>query len=164
MSKTTPPLLLSILCIATAWSQAPVSSPTPTAPVQTLPPGVPDVSSIAVPWPPPHDAKDSPFAKMTCSSYGSYKVGTNMINPLWGESDPWDFGPRKVVFDMTGVKMPNQIPAPGIHPRIYCTPADHDDIAHRLKETECGREMWKNLLCNVNYMNCLLYTSPSPRD
>ena len=167
MNKTTAPLLLSIVGIATAWCQTPGPSPTASPATQTLPPGVPDVSAIAVPWPPPHDAKDSPFAKMTCSSYGSYKVGTNMINPLWGESEPWDFGPRKVAFDMTGVKTPNQIPAPGIHPRIYCTPADHDDIARRLKETECGREMWKNLLCNVNYMKGTFdpkadYAQPNP--
>ena len=90
MNKTTALLFLSVLGIATAWcqTQGPSPSATPTAPLQTLPPGVPDVSALAVPWPPPHDAKDSPFAKMTCSSYGSYKVGTNMINPLWGESDP----------------------------------------------------------------------------
>ena len=106
MNKAILPILPAVLGIVSAWCQ----SPTPTPPVQTLPPGVPDVSAIAVPWPPPHDPKDSPFAKMSCSSYGSYKVGTNVINPLWGESDPWDFGPRKVVFDMTGVKIPNQIP------------------------------------------------------
>ena len=132
-----------------------------------LPNGVPDVSQRAVPWPPPHDAKDSPFAKMPCTSYAGYKSGTNEFNPLWGDENPWDFGPRKVVFDMTGVKTPNQIPAPGIHPRIYCTPSDHDDIARRLKETECGREMWKNLLCQVNYMKGTFdpkadYAQPNP--
>jgi len=167
MNKAIPPILPAVLGIVSAWCQSPVSSPTPAATEQTLPPGVPDVSAIAVPWPPPHDAKDSPFAKMSCSSYGSYKVGTNVINPLWGESDPWDFGPRKVAFEMNGVRTPNQIPAPGIHPRIYCTPADHDDIARRLKETECGREMWKNLLCNVNYMKGTFdpkadYAKPNP--
>ena len=138
-----------------------------TASNSILPAGIPDVSQTAVPWPPPHDAKDSPFSKMPCTSYGGYKVGTNVINPVWGESDPWDFGPRKVAFDMTGVKTPNQIPAPGVHPRIYCTPADHDDIARRLKETECGREMWKNLLCYVNYMKGTYdpkadYAQPNP--
>ena len=152
MNKTTTALLLSFIGIATAWCQTPGPSPSAPPVTQTLPPGVPDVSQTAVPWPPPHDAKDSPFSKMPCTSYGGYKVGTNVINPVWGESDPWDFGPRKVAFDMTGVKTPNQIPAPEVHPRIYCTPADHDDIARRLTETECGREMWKNLLCYVNYM------------
>jgi hypothetical protein len=138
-----------------------------TASNSLLPAGVPDVSQTAAPWPPPHDAKDSPFAKMPCTSYGSYKVGTNQFNPIWGEENPWDFGPRQVVFDMTGVKTPNQIPAPGVHPRIYCTPSDHDDIARRLKETECGREMWKNLLCYVNYMKGTYdpkadYAQPNP--
>ncbi len=138
-----------------------------TASNSLLPNGVPDVSQRAVPWPPPHDAKDSPFAKMPCTSYAGYKSGTNEFNPLWGDENPWDFGPRKVVFDMTGVKTPNQIPAPGIHPRIYCTPADHDEIARRLKQTECGREMWKNLLCYVNFMKGTYdpkadYAQPNP--
>lgn len=110
------------------------------------------IASLPVPWPPPHDAKDSPFAKMPCTSYAGYKSGTNQFNPLWGESDPWDFGPRQVIFDQSGVRSMNQIPEPGVHPRIYCTPADHDDIARRLKETQCGREMWKNLLCYANFM------------
>lgn len=113
---------------------------------------VPDVSNIAVPWPPPHDPKDSPFAKMPCTSYASYKANGTEVNPIWGESNPWDFGPRRVAFDSTGVRTLNQIPAPGIHPRIFCTPADREDVARRLKETQCGRELYKNLLCLVNYM------------
>ena len=125
------------------------------------------IASLPAPWPPPHDAKDSPFAKMPCTSYAGYSVSNNPVNPLWGESDPWDFGPRKVDFDSQGVRTPNQIPAPGIHPRIYCTPADHDDIAYRLKETQCGREMWRNLLCQVNYMKGMFdpkadYAQPNP--
>ena len=137
----------------------------PKVPVATN--SVPDVAGIAVPWPPAHDAKDSPFAKMPCTSYAGYKSGTNQFNPLWGDENPWDFGPRNVVFDSKGVRTPNQIPSPGIHPRIYCTPSDHDDIARRLKETECGREMWKNLLCQVNYMKGAFdpkadYAQPNP--
>lgn len=167
MNKSISPLLLAFLGIASAWSQAPVPSPSASSTTQTLSPGVPDVSETAVPWPPSHDSKDSPFAKMPCTSYGGYKVGTNVINPLWGDSDPWDFGPRQVAFDTNGVRTPNQIPAPGVHPRIYCTPADHDDIARRLKETECGREMWKNLLCYVNFMKGIYdpnadYAQPNP--
>lgn len=128
------------------------------SPLVTLPPASGQtnagnqIAQMAVPWPPPHDAKDSPFAKLPCTSYTGYKVSNAVVNPLWGDSDPWDFGPRKVVFDQLGVHPLNQIPAPGVHPRIFCTPADHDDIARRLKETECGREMWKNLLCYVNFM------------
>ena len=140
MNRNIPPLLLTILGLATAWCQTPLPTPAASPAVQVIPPGVPDVSALAVPWPPPHDAKDSPFAKMPCTSYGGYKVGTNVINPLWGESDPWDFGPRKVTSDLSGVRTPNQIPAPGVHPRIYCTPADHDDIARTMIRihTACG--------------------------
>ena len=167
MHKNLPPLFVILLGVATSCCQSPGPSPTTSAAPQTLPPGIPDLSSTAVPWPPPHDARDSPFAKMPCTSYGGYKVGTNVINPIWGESDPWDFGPRRVAFDTKGVRMPNQIPAPGVHPRIYCAPADHDDIARRLKETECGREMWKNLLCYINFMKGAYdpnadYSQPNP--
>ena len=153
--------------IATAQTNVTTPSASNEPAILTVPPGVPDVSQTAVPWPPPRQAKNSPFAKMPCTSYAGYKVGTNVINPVWGESDPWDFGPRKVTFDTNGVRMPNQIPAPGVHPRIYCTPADHDDIARRLKETECGREMWKNLLCYINFMKGTYdpkadYAQPNP--
>ena len=167
MNKKLPPILFINLVIASARCQSPEPSPSVSPALPVLPPGVPDVSAIAAPWPPPHDAKDSPFAKMPCTSYGSYKVGTNQFNPIWGEENPWDFGPRQVAFDNSGVRTPNQIPAPGVHPRIYCTPADHDDIARRLKETECGTEMWKNLLCYVNYMKGTYdpkadYAQPNP--
>lgn len=111
-----------------------------------------DVSNLAVPWPPPHDPKDSPFAKMPCTSFAGYKSNDTLVNPIWGNIEPEDFGPRPVAFDQTGVRQLNQIPAPGIHPRIFCTPADHDDIQRRLKVTRCGQEAWKNLLCYVNYM------------
>jgi hypothetical protein len=162
MNITRPLILKSLLFV---FLSLPLFAET--ASNSLLPAGVADVSQTAVPWPPPHDAKDSPFAKMPCTSYAGYKSGTNQFNPNWGDENPWDFGPRKVLFDMTGVKTPNQIPAPGIHPRIYCTPSDHDDIARRLKETECGREMWKNLLCQVNYMKGTFdpkadYAQPNP--
>ncbi len=112
-----------------------------------------DVSNLAVPWPPPHDPKDSPFAKMPCISYAGYKSNNTLVNPIWGDIEPEDFGPRPVAFDQTGVRQLNQIPAPGIHPRIFCTPADHDNIQRRLKETLCGQEAWKNLLCYVNFIH-----------
>lgn len=113
---------------------------------------IPDVSKIAVPWPPPRDPKESPFTKFPCTSYSGYKSQNIVVNPVWRDCQPEDFGPRQVIFDYSGVRTLNQVPPPGIHPRIFCTPADRDNIRRRLKETRCGQEMWKNLLCYVNYM------------
>jgi hypothetical protein len=113
---------------------------------------VPDVTNLAVPWPPPSRPQDSPFAKLPSRSSAAYKVAGEEIPTYWGDMDPYDFGPKKVVFDYSGVRILNQVPEPGIHPRIFCTPADQDDIRRRLKTTRCGQEMWKNLLCYTNFM------------
>jgi hypothetical protein len=112
----------------------------------------PDVSTLAVPWPPREDPKQSPFAERTCKSYSSYKHNGVEVDPKWGDARVMDFGPRDVKFDYTGVREVNQIPEPGVHPRILCTPADLPDIRRRLKETQCGQAAWKNLLCFTNMM------------
>jgi hypothetical protein len=111
-----------------------------------------DVSQIAVPWPPPAKPADSPFAGMTCASYATYKHNGDQVDPKWGDIDPTDFGSRSVAFDTTGIRELNQVPAPGVHPRIFCTPADLPDIRRRIKETRCGQEAWKDLLCYTNFM------------
>ncbi len=115
-------------------------------------PAANDVSSLPVPWPPVEKVSESPFAGMTCDSYSPATDSGGRINPKWGDEIPTDFGSRKVTFDLSGIRAVNQIPEPGIHPRIYCTPADLSDIRRRLKETHCGQEAWKNLLCLTNMM------------
>ncbi len=120
--------------------------------LSALPGFTQDVSNLATPWPPPQKPGDSPFAGMSCTSYSSYKKGGEQINPLWGSIVPDDFGSREVTFDSTGIKPVNQTPAPGVHPRILCTPDDLADIRRRLKETRCGQEAWKDLLCYTNLM------------
>ena len=111
-----------------------------------------DISNIAAPWPPPRDPTGSPFAKLPCTSYSSYKRNGVEIDPIWGSIEPYDFGSRAVRMDYSGLRQVNQIPAPGIHPRIYCTPDDLPEIRRRLKETRCGQAEWKNLLCYCNFL------------
>ncbi len=111
-----------------------------------------NVANLRVPWPPQEKPADSPFAKSPCNSYATYTRDGQQVQPLWGEENPTDFGSRQVQFDFTGIRQLNQIPPPGVHPRIYCTPADLPEIAFRIKTTRCGQEEWKNLLCFVNFM------------
>ena len=121
-------------------------------PTTNNPDAVPDVSNLAVPWPPPRNPTDSPFANLPSRSSAAYKVGNEVILTRWGDIEPYDFGPKKVVFDYTGVRKLNQVPEPSVHPRILCTPADKEDIRGRLKSSLCGQEMWKNLLCYTHFM------------
>ncbi len=111
-----------------------------------------DIANLAVPWPPAQKVTDSPFAQMSCNSYASYNQNGQRINPKWGDENPTDFGSREVQFDFSGIRELNQVGGPGVHPRIFCTPADLTDIRHRLKETRCGQEAWKTLLCFTNMM------------
>lgn len=85
-------------------------------------------------------ATRSPFRDKPVRSYSG---GTNLT---WGTAPLDDFGPRAIRFEAAGIRAVRQIPEPGIHPRILCTPADRDDIRRRLRETRCGQEAWKNLL------------------
>ncbi|MFP5039917.1 hypothetical protein [Parasediminibacterium sp. JCM 36343] len=95
----------------------------------------------------------SPFADKPANSYSNY----NDINGksgviLWGSLKPNDFGSRNVPLDQTNVRKLRQVPAPGIHPRIYFGPDDLPDIRKNLKETKCGQEAWKNILCWTEMM------------
>jgi hypothetical protein len=97
-----------------------------------------NVTNLAVPWPPPQLPSQSPFAPFVCNSYSDYKVDGNAITIHWGDIKPNDFGDQPVTFDYSGIRKVNQVPAPGVHPRILCTPDDLADIQKRLKETRCG--------------------------
>ncbi len=111
-----------------------------------------DVADLAVPWPPPANSSDSPFAKFVCNSYAGYSVEGKPITIHWGDIKPNDFGDQPITFDYSGIRKLGQVPPPGVHPRILCTPDDLADIQHRLKETRCGQEAWKNLLCFTEMM------------
>ncbi len=88
------------------------------------------------------DADRAHFAGKPVVSYSA----TPGVELTWGQVPVADFGSRPISFDMTGVRTLNPAPAPGVHPRILCTPTDRDDIALRLRETRCGQEVWKNIL------------------
>ncbi len=122
--------------------------------IAALPCAAEDVSSLAVPWPPPKSPVDSPFAGKTAVSYSSYSLDGQRVHPLWGSIQPEDFGPRdaELKFDFRGMRKVQQVPAPGVHPRILCTPGDLPDIRRRLRETRAGQEAWKNLLCYSNLL------------
>ncbi len=113
-----------------------------------------DIATTPVPWPPPRLPADSPFAEKTADSYASYSLDGKRVHPIWGSIQPEDFGPRDadLRFDFSGIRPVNQVPAPGVHPRVLCTPADLPDIRRRLKETRAGQEAWKNLLCYSNLL------------
>ena len=98
-------------------------------------------------------AEQSPFADKTAASYSSYNDDRgHPVEIPWGQLKPDDFGSRPIQFDETGVRPLHQIPAPGVHPRIFFTPDDLPDIRRRLKETQCGQAAWKNILCWTEMM------------
>lgn len=111
-----------------------------------------------------HAKQKSAFADKPCDSYCG-KVGLDGKPLLWGNAPFTDFGSRPVKFNQKGVRKINQIPKPGVHPRIFFTPEDLPDIRKRLKETQCGQNAWKNLLCwtemiKGNYDDQADYTKP----
>ncbi len=98
-------------------------------------------------------SEQSPFADKTAASYSSYNDDKgHPVEIPWGDLKANDFGSRKIEFDVTGVRPLHQIPAPGVHPRIFFTPDDLPDIRRRLKETQCGQAVWKNILCWTEMM------------
>ena len=89
----------------------------------------------------------SPFADKPCDSYSNYRDENGKPGVLiWGNANPKDFGSRPVTFNYEGVRKMNQVPAPGVHPRIYFGPDDLPEIRKNLKETQCGQACWKNIL------------------
>ena len=98
-------------------------------------------------------AATSPFADKPCKSYSSYRDEAGKeVDLVWGSAPLNDFGSRTVQFDFSGVRNLRQVPAPGIHPRIYFTPDDLPDLRRRLKTTRCGQVAWNNLLCWTEMM------------
>lgn len=93
------------------------------------------------------EVASSPFAQKPCDSYSNYKDDKGRtVYPNWGSIKPLDFGSREVTFDQTGVRQLNQVPGPGVHPRIFFTPDDLPEVRRRLEQTKCGQEAMKNIL------------------
>ena len=89
----------------------------------------------------------SPFADKQADSYSNYKDENGKSGViLWGSLKEKDNGSRNVTFNQEGVRKVNQVPAPGIHPRIYFGPDDLPEIRKNLRETQCGQACWKNIL------------------
>ena len=87
------------------------------------------------------------FANKPADSYSNYKDENGKPSVLlWGAAKMNDFGSRPVTFNYDGVRKLNQVPAPGVHPRIYFGPDDLPEIRKNLKETKCGQGCWKNIL------------------
>jgi hypothetical protein len=95
----------------------------------------------------------SPFADKPCDSYSACTDDNGKPAVLlWGNAPLTDFGSREVRFDQTGVRPVRQSPPPGVHPRIFFGPDDLEEVRKRVKETRCGQEAWKNLLCWTEMM------------
>ena len=102
------------------------------------------------------NSAQSPFADKPAKSYASYKDESGKeVDPIWGKAPLNDFGSRQVTFDVAGIRPVHQAPAPGVHPRIFFTPDDLPEVRRRLKETQCGRIAWNNLLCWTEMMKGL---------
>lgn len=87
-------------------------------------------------------ADQSPFADKPCLSYSSFRDK----ELRWGDAPLDDFGPTTVKSDFSGIRALRPAPAPGIHPRVLCSPDDLPDVRRRLKETRCGQQIWRNIL------------------
>ena len=95
----------------------------------------------------------SPFADKPADSYSNVTGPDGKPAPLiWGQAPFTDFGSRPVTCDQTGVRQIPQAPPAGVHPRICFGPEQIPDVRRRLKETRCGQEAWKNLLCWTEMM------------
>jgi hypothetical protein len=95
----------------------------------------------------------SPFADKPCESYSGYTDDSGKPAVLlWGSAPFTDFGSREVQFDQTGVRPLRQVPGAGVHPRIFFGPDDLAEVRQRLKETRCGQQAWRNILCWTEMM------------
>jgi hypothetical protein len=90
----------------------------------------------------------SPFADKPCESYSAFRQADGRPGVLlWGKAPLDDFGSRPVTFDPTGVRQLRPAPPPGVHPRILFGPDDLADVRARVRETRCGQQAWKHILC-----------------
>jgi hypothetical protein len=112
------------------------------------------------------DPSKTPFSDKPCDSYANHKDETGKPAILrWGDAPFEDFGSRAVAFDTSGVRKLRQVPAPGVHPRIFFGPDDLADVRKRVRETRSGQEAWKNILswtemAKGRYDDTLNYAKP----
>jgi hypothetical protein len=56
---------------------------------------------------------------------------------------PASAGPIKVEYNSEGMRTFSKVPAPGIHPRIFHSPEDRDELRRIYRETDGGKYIWK---------------------
>ena len=132
MKSTPPPIFLTLSRLRTAWLLALALTSSAIAS------GAPPIAIVPAEIDPL--VKASPYADKSVWSYH----GKDPIP--WATFKPLDFGSSKIVFNGEGVRAVGQVPAPGIHPRIFFSPEDLPGIRKRLKEDRGGQEAWKNIL------------------
>ena len=97
--------------------------------------------------------KASAYGDKSVYSYSSPDGPGHIPIPLpWTLFHPRDFGPAKVVFDAKGVRSVGQVPAPGVHPRLFFSPEDLPAIRQRIKTDPAAQEAWRCLLSWTNGM------------
>ena len=121
-------------------------------------------TNVTAPSPAPTPEVD-PIVK--ASAYGDKTIWSYAAkDPLpWTMFHPNDFGSLKVSFDPKGVRSVGEVPAPGVHPRIFFSPEDLPAIRKRIKEDEGAQEAWKNILAwshtlNLTYDEKAEYAQP----
>jgi hypothetical protein len=88
------------------------------------------------------------YATTSTFSYSSYyNYHTHGIEPIPWTLFPIDqYGPQKTIFDYKGIRQLPSAPPPGVHPRIWFSPAQLPAIRHRLMDTACGKRAWNIIL------------------
>jgi hypothetical protein len=113
----------------------------------------------------PSDRPDQVDPIVKASAYGDKLVWSYSDiddHPLpWTLFKPNDFATIPVDWNSDGVVSVGNVPAPGVHPRIYFSPEDLPAIRKRLKETRAGQEAYKNVL---SYANALKLTYDEKAD
>jgi hypothetical protein len=95
-----------------------------------------------------YPVEQSAFRDKPADSYSNYNgLDGATVYPIWGQAPFFEFGSRTVTMDKKGVRELPPAPKPGIHPRILFGPDELPDIRKRIRETRCGQEIWKNILC-----------------
>jgi len=92
------------------------------------------------------------FSSVLCALILSLSIGKSFCQSQpggftheWSSYAPGAFGPTTIVFDTNGLRAIEQVPAPGIHPRIYFGPSELPEIRQRLQTTLSGQEVMKQI-------------------
>lgn len=63
----------------------------------------------------------------------------------WSNYPAGEFGPVNINFDYSGVRSIAQVPAVGVHPRVYISPSEVPDMINRVQTTASGQEAFKQM-------------------